>query len=124
MAEQRAVEVERVGPGFLHRLRLAVGDVGAGLDDQVVGRDAVTVLGQAARVVADDVLAQAARAAPAGRNRNVVAGGPLDRLLAAGHRHPHRRVRLLHRPRPDRDVLVGPEAARRTRTPLPSRRGE
>ena len=37
--------------------------------------------------------------------------GELDRLLAADDRHPDRRVRLLHRPRPHRHVLVRPELA-------------
>ena len=41
----------------------------------------------------------------------VVLAGPLDGLLRAGERNPDRRMRLLIRPRPDRDVLELPELA-------------
>ena len=77
----------------------------------MVGRDAVPACGQALRVKADDVVAQASRAAEAGGDRQIVFGGELDRFLAADDRHPDRRVRPLHRARPHRDVLVGPELA-------------
>ena len=46
------------------------------------------------------------------RDRDVVPAGELDRFLAADDRDPDRRMRLLHRARPDRHVLVGPELAR------------
>ena len=60
--------------------------------------------------IADDVLRQAA--VMIGDHRaEVVLAGPLDGFLRAGERHPHRRMRLLIGPRPDRDVLVGPELA-------------
>jgi hypothetical protein len=38
----------------------------------------------------------------------IVLAGPLDGFLRAGERHPHRRMRLLIGPRPDRNVLVRP----------------
>src|SRR5262249_7192247 len=62
MAEQGAVEIKMVGSHFTHRLRLTVGDVGANAERQMVGRYPVTGLRQAARVVADDVVAQTLRA--------------------------------------------------------------
>ncbi len=34
---------------------------------------------------------------------------PFDGFLGAGDRHPDRRMRLLHRARPDGDVFVGPK---------------
>src|SRR5437879_831167 len=77
----------------------------------MVRRDAVTGGGEALRVIADNVVAQAAGAAEPRRDRDIMAGGELDRFLAADDRDPDRRVRLLHRPRPQRDVLVRPEAA-------------
>src|SRR6202008_1862526 len=76
-----------------------------------IGRQLMTVLDQALRVVADDVLANTAHGHEARRDRDVVPPGPLDRLLATGDRPPYRRVRRRHRPRPDRDVAIGPEAA-------------
>jgi len=41
-------------------------------------------------------------------DRQVVAGGELDRFLAADDRDPDRRVRLLYRARPHRDIVIGP----------------
>ncbi len=79
--------------------------------DRWSGRDAVPGALQAARVIADDVVAQSARAAEAGGDRQVVSGGELDRFLAADDRHPDRRARLLQRARPQRHILVIPEAA-------------
>ena len=61
-------------------------------------------------VIADDVLRQAA--VMVGNHRTeIVLAGPLDGFLRAGEWHPHRRMRLLIGPRPDRDVLVRPEFA-------------
>src|SRR6266568_9650124 len=110
MAEQRAVEVQRVWRGFLDGLLLAVGNVDVSLDDQVVGRDAVAVLLQLLGVEADDVLAHTPMRT-ARRDRNVVLARPLDGLLAASHGHPDGWMRLLHRARPQRNVTVLPEAS-------------
>ena len=99
-----------IGRHLLHRLRLGIGDIGVDAERQMVGRDAMAGRGEALGVVADDVVAQPA-AAQARRDRDVVPAGELDRFLAADDRDPDRRMRLLHRPRPDRDVLVGPELA-------------
>src|SRR5206468_275662 len=54
VAEERLIEVEQIGAGLAHGLGLAVGDVRARLDDQVVRREPVAVLGETAGVVADD----------------------------------------------------------------------
>src|SRR5258708_4554843 len=51
--------------------------------------------------------AGAVAAEPRG-DRQIVAGGELDRFLAADDRDPDRRVRLLYRTRPHRDIVVGP----------------
>ncbi len=110
VAEQGPVEIQVVGPELARRLRLAAGDVAADAERQMLRRDAMTVARQARRVVADDVLAQAAGTQPR-RDRDVVPGRELDRLLAGDDRHPDRRVRPLHRARPHRDVLVRPELA-------------
>ena len=77
----------------------------------MIGGDPVAGAREAARVIADDVFAQAARAAEAGRDRQIVRGGELDQFLAADDRHPDRRARLLHRARPQRHILVAPELA-------------
>src|SRR5438105_8901080 len=61
--------------------------------------------------MANDVVAQTLRAAEAGGDRQIVPGGELDRFLAADDRHPDRRAGPLHRPRPQRHVLVRPEDA-------------
>src|SRR5262249_13692373 len=74
-------------------------------------RDAMAVLRQALRIVADDVSLQPVHAALARRDRHIVLGRPLDRLFAAGDRRPDRRTGLLDRPRPHGHVLVGPELA-------------
>ena len=68
-------------------------------------------LREASGVIANDVVAQSTRAAETGGDRQIVPGRELDQLLAADDRHPDRRMRLLHRPRPHRDILVGPEFA-------------
>ncbi len=109
VAEQAAIEVEKKRACLLHRLRLAVGDVGALGDAEMPRRDAVAGERQASGVVADDVGLQPAGAAFAGGYGDVVPGGELDQLLAGGDRRPDRRVRLLHRPRPQRDIPVAVE---------------
>ena len=111
VAEQGAIEIEVIGRHLLHRLRLGVGDIGVEAERQVVGRDAMPGRGQALGIEADDVVAQAA-AGQARRDRDVVPAGELDRFLAADDRDPDRRMRPLHRPRPDRHVLVRPELPR------------
>ncbi len=78
---------------------------------EVVGRDLASVFRLLGRVVADDVLARRAGRGHARGDRDVALGGPLDGVLAAGHRDPDRRMRLLDRPRPQRHVLVGMELA-------------
>src|SRR5215469_16586071 len=75
----------------------------------MVGRNPVACSRKTARVIADDVVAQSPRAAEPRGNRQIVLGGEFDRFLAADDRHPDRRVRLLYRPRPHRDVFIGPE---------------
>ena len=75
----------------------------------MIGRDAVAVLLEVARVKADDVLAHTPMRTGAGRDRDVVLAGPLNRLFAGRHRHPDRRVRLLHGPWPERHIVVLPE---------------
>jgi hypothetical protein len=77
----------------------------------VVGSNPEAGLGQALGIIANDVVAQSARAAETGGDRQIVPGRELDRLLAADDRHPDRRMRLLDWPRPHRDILVGPEFA-------------
>src|SRR6266542_1947721 len=109
MAEQGAIEIVRIRAGFFDGLLFGVGYVDVGLNDQVARRDLMAVLVQLFGVVADHVLAHTAVARDAGRDRNIVLPRPLDRLFARGHGHPDRRVRLLHRPGPDGDVLVVPE---------------
>src|SRR4030095_13142386 len=82
--------------------------VGVDTDDEVVRREAMSMLLEAARVVLDDVLLEPWR--PRARCYGDVAlGRPFDRLFAACHRHPDRRMRLLDWARPDRYVLVRPE---------------
>src|SRR5215471_378231 len=75
----------------------------------MVGRNPVAGPRKTARVIADDVVAQPPRAAEPRGNRQIVLGGEFDRFLAADNRHPDRRMRLLYRPRPHRDVFIGPE---------------
>ena len=111
VAEQCAVEIEDVRPVFAQCLRLRIGDIGGDAEREMVGRDAVAGLRQARRVKANDVVAQTAGAPQPRRDRDVVRGGELDRFLAADDRHPDRRVRLLHRARPQRDIVVRPELA-------------
>src|SRR5438445_6096564 len=71
----------------------------------------MTMLGEASRVVPDDVFAKTRDGRQARRDRDVVAARPLDRFLAAGDRHPYRRMRRLRGPGPDGDVAIRPEPA-------------
>ena len=75
----------------------------------MVGRDPVARLREAARVIADDVVAQTLRAPEARRDRQVAPAGELDRFLAADDWHPDWRVGPLHRPGPQGYVFVRPE---------------
>ena len=76
----------------------------------MVGRDAMAGIGEALGVIGDDVVAQPA-AAEARGDRDVVPAGELDQFLAADDRDPDLGMGPLHRARPDRHVLVGPELA-------------
>src|SRR5581483_8141438 len=110
VAEERAVEIEEIGTVLLDRLCLAVGDIGADRYRKMIGCDAPAMMREAIGEMADDVVLKPARR-EARRDRGVVLGGEVDRLLAADDGDPDRRVRLLHRAWPDRHVLVGPELA-------------
>src|SRR5271169_2044949 len=74
----------------------------------MVGGDMVAGAFEAARVMADDVVAQTTRPAEAGGDRQVVRGGEFDRFLTADDRHPDRRAWLLQWPRPKGGVIVAP----------------
>src|SRR5207302_17211 len=111
VTEEGPVEVEKIRRGLAHRLGLAIGHVGARLDDQVVRREPMTMLGEASRVVPDDVFTKTRDGRQARRDRDVVAARPLDRFLAAGDRHPYGRMRRLRGPGPDGDVAIRPEPA-------------
>src|SRR5450432_2327519 len=74
----------------------------------MVGCDLVAIGGKTFREIADDVFLQPAARKPR-RDDGVLLSGKLDRFLAADDWNPDFRTRLLNRPRPDRDVLVGPE---------------
>jgi hypothetical protein len=69
VAEQRAVEIQRIRARLFDRLLFGVRDVDVRLDDQVVGRDAMAVSIELARVKTDHVLADARMAALAGCDR-------------------------------------------------------
>src|SRR5438309_10567994 len=71
----------------------------------------MTMLGEASRVVPDDVFAKTPDGRQARRDRDVVAARPLDRFLAAGDRHPYGRMWRLRGPGPDGDVAIRPEPA-------------
>jgi hypothetical protein len=60
VAEQSEIEIAVIGSHFAYRLGLAVGDVGADAERQVVEGDLMPGLRQAAGVIADDVVAQPA----------------------------------------------------------------
>src|SRR3954469_24768072 len=77
----------------------------------MVGRDPVPGLRQTGSVKPDDVVAQTAVAAEPGGDRQVVTRREFDRFLAADDRDPDRRMRLLHRAPPQRDIAVRPEAS-------------
>src|SRR5262249_28403475 len=111
VAEQRPIEIEMVWSHLAHRLRLAVGDIGADAERQMVGCYPVARLREATRVIADDVVAQTLRAAETRGYRQILSGGKLDRFFAADDRHPDWRARPLHRPRPEGNVFVRPEDA-------------
>jgi hypothetical protein len=93
--------------------KILAGELGgaAVLRAHIIGRDSGRIAGLALQfglgevAIADDVVAQSTRAAETGSDRQTVPGRELDRLLAADDRHPDRRMRLLHRPRPHRDIL-------------------
>src|SRR5258708_32109677 len=76
----------------------------------MVGRDAMTGIGEALGIIGDDIVAQPAAAEPRG-DRDVVLAGELDRFLAADDRDPDRGMGPLHRAAPDSHVLVRPELA-------------
>ena len=107
---ERVHEIEIVRPVFLQRRGLVVGDERVGEEAQVLRRDGVAVLGELLCEIADDVLGQPALEVRQ-HGGEIVLAGPLDGLLAAGERDPHRRMRLLVGPRPDRDVLHRPVLA-------------
>jgi hypothetical protein len=66
VAEQGLIEIEVVGPHLAHRLGLAVRDIGADAERKVVGGDPVARSREAPGVIADNVVAQSARAAEPG----------------------------------------------------------
>src|SRR5262249_60860713 len=90
----------------------------------MIRREPVAVLAEAARIVVDDVLAQSAQRSQPGRDGNVVTPCPLDRLLAAGDRHPDRRGGLLGWAWADGHVAVRPETGPRGENSLRPRPAE
>src|SRR5664279_6617551 len=74
----------------------------------MIGCDLVTVAGKAFGEIANDVFLQTTTG-QSRRDDGVLLSGELDRFLAADDWDPNFRTRLLHRARPDRDVLVRPE---------------
>src|SRR5262245_43168208 len=77
----------------------------------MVRGDLVAMLGQTLGVKAHDIEPEAERAAEPWGNGDILAGSPLQCLLAPGHWHPHGWVWLLQGTRPDSDILEGPEGA-------------
>src|SRR5690242_10210075 len=71
----------------------------------------MAVLSQTLGVKAHNVEPEAQRAAEPWGDGDILAGRPLQGLLAPGHGHPHRWVWLLQGARPDGHILEGPEGA-------------
>ena len=98
---EHVVEVEEVRPVFVDRLGAAVGDPGFGHHADLVRVDAVAILGELLAEIRDHVLHHAGMRM-VDRGAEIARRRALDRLLRAGERDPHRRMRLLIGPRPDR----------------------
>src|SRR5438094_3369170 len=103
VAEERAVEIQRIRRGLVDGLSCGVGNVHVSLDDQVVGRNPITMSLELAGIEPNDVLAYSAVCTRTRRDRDIVLSRPFNCLLTGRYRYPDRRVRLLDGPRPERD---------------------
>jgi hypothetical protein len=107
---QHIVEIEKVRRVFVERLRAVLRHPRVGHHADLVGPEQIAVLAELPAEIRDHVLHHAAMRVM-DRGAEVTSGRAFDRLLRARERNPHRRVRRLIGPRPDRDILVFPELA-------------